>query len=70
MSEYKFVFKLTNENKARMEISGAISASAKDAILTILMTADPDLIWASVRVEEIKKLQALRKLVIDRGEKE
>jgi hypothetical protein len=63
MSEYKFVFKITNENKAKMELSGTISESAKDAILTILMTADPDLIWASVRVEEIKKLQALRKLV-------
>jgi len=63
MSEYKFVFKLTNNNKARMELSGTISESAKDAILKILMTADPDLIGASIIEEEIKKLQALRKLV-------
>jgi len=63
MSEYKFVFKLTNNNKARMELSGTISESAKDAIFKILMTADPDLIGASIIEEEIKKLQALRKLV-------
>jgi len=43
MSEYKFLFKIINENKARMELSGTISESAKDAILTILTTADPDL---------------------------
>jgi len=67
MSEYKFVFKITNENKAKMELSGTISESAKDAILTILMTADPDLIWASVKVREIKKLQALRKLVTEKN---
>ena len=67
MSEYKFVFKITNNNKARMELSGAIGESAKDAILTILMTADPDLIWASVKVREIKKLQALRKLVTEKN---
>ena len=65
--EYKFVFKITNENKARIEISGAISASAKDAILTILTTADPDLLGASVIEEEIKKLQSLRKLVEEKN---
>ena len=64
--EYKFVFKITNE-KAKMEISGAISASAKDAILTILTTADPDLLGASVIEEEIKKLQSLRKLVEEKN---
>ena len=63
MSEYKFVFKITNENKARMEISGTISASAKDAILTILTTADPDLMGASTSEEEIKKLQVMLRLV-------
>ena len=63
MSEYKFVFKITNENKARMEISGIISASAKDAILTILTTADPDLLGASTSEEEIKKLQVMLSLV-------
>jgi hypothetical protein len=64
--EYKFVFKITNE-KAKMEISGAISASAKDAILTILTTADPDLLGASISEEEIKKLQSLRKLVEEKN---
>ena len=63
MSEYKFVFKLTNENKARMEISGAIGEAAKDAILTILTTADPDLLGASTSEEEIKKLQVMLRLV-------
>ena len=63
MSEYKFVFKITNENKAKMELSGTISESAKDAILTILTTADPDLMGASTSEEEIKKLQVLLRLV-------
>ena len=67
MSEYKFVFKITNENKARMEISGTISASAKDAILTILTTADPDLLGASTSEEEIKKLQALLRLAEEKN---
>lgn len=47
MSEYKFLFKIINEKKARMDLSGTISESAKDAILTILTTADPDLMGAS-----------------------
>ena len=67
MSEYKFVFKVTNENKARMEISGTISASAKDAILTILTTADPDLLGASVIEEEIKKPQVMLRLVEEKN---
>ena len=67
MSEYKFVFKITNENKARMEISGTISASAKDAILTILTTADPDLLGASTSEEEIKKVQVLLRLAEEKN---
>ena len=67
MSEYKFVFKITNENKAKMELSGTISESAKDAILTILMTADPDLLGASINEEEIKKLQVMLRLVEEKN---
>jgi hypothetical protein len=67
MSEYKFVFKITNENKARMEISGTISASEKDAILTILTTADPDLLGASNSEEEIKKVQVLLRLAEEKN---
>jgi len=66
MSEYKFLFKVTSE-KAKMDLSGTISASAKDAILTILTTADPDLLGASISEEEIKKLQSLWKLVEEKN---
>ena len=62
MSEDRFVFKVVNKNASRMELSGTISESAKDAIIKILTTADRGLLGKAIREEEFKKLQALRKL--------